>query len=68
MQRKINEITNGGLFMERFLKKSGWTSILTSLVFIAIGVLLVINPEGITKVVSYVLRSSIHIHRNNKNC
>ncbi|MCI9366505.1 MAG: hypothetical protein HFJ54_08450 [Clostridia bacterium] len=54
--------------MERFLKKSGWTSILTSIAFIIIGILLVINPDGIVKFISYALRSHIHIYRNYQNC
>lgn len=61
---KINEIINGGYYMEGFLKKTGWTSILTSIVFAIIGIILVMNPEGAVKFVSYALRNSIHIYRN----
>lgn len=41
--------------MEIFLKKTGWTGIITSLVFTLIGIVLIVNPEVTIKVISYVL-------------
>lgn len=38
--------------MENFLRKSGWTSIISSLIFIAMGIIMIINPEGILKGIS----------------
>ena len=36
--------------MERFLKKTGWESIVTSLIFAVIGILFITNPEGTFKI------------------
>lgn len=41
--------------MERFLKKTGWTSVITSIVFAIIGIILITNPDSIVKIVSYIL-------------
>lgn len=41
--------------MESFLKKTGWTGIITSLIFAVIGIVLITNPETTVKIVSYVL-------------
>ena len=38
--------------MENFLKKSGWTSIISSIIFIIMGIIMIINPEGILKGIS----------------
>lgn len=42
-------------FLEKLLKKTGWTSLLTSLLFAIIGVVLITNPDGTIKLVSNVL-------------
>ena len=42
-------------FFQKILKKSGWISILESIIFIILGVILVFNPEGIIRFISYVL-------------
>ena len=34
------------------MKKSGWTSIISSIIFIIVGIVLIINPEGILKGIS----------------
>lgn len=41
--------------MEKFLKKTGWTSVITSIVFAVIGIILITNPESTIKVISYIL-------------
>jgi len=41
--------------MENFLKKTGFTSIVTSLVFAIIGIILITNPESTMRVLSYIL-------------
>ncbi len=41
--------------MEKFLKKTGWTSVITSIVFAIIGIILITNPESTIKVISYIL-------------
>ncbi len=41
--------------MEKFLKKTGWTSVITSIVFAIIGIILITNPESIIKIVAYIL-------------
>lgn len=42
-------------YLEKIFKRTGWTSLLTSLVFAILGVLLITNPEGSTKVVSLIV-------------
>ncbi|MBR3249383.1 MAG: DUF308 domain-containing protein [Clostridia bacterium] len=41
--------------MENFLKKTGWESIVTSIVFAIIGILFISNPEGTFKFAATVL-------------
>lgn len=41
--------------MDKFLKKTGWTSIVTSIVFALIAILLICNPEGVFKFATTVL-------------
>lgn len=41
--------------MENFLKKTGFTSIVTSLVFAIIGIILITNPESTMIIISYIL-------------
>lgn len=40
---------------KKFLKKSSWTDIVVSLVFILLGVMLIANPEVITAAISVIL-------------
>lgn len=42
-------------FFQKILKKSGWVSILESIIFVILGFILVFNPEGTIKFISYVL-------------
>lgn len=42
-------------YLKKLLKKSGWMSILESVVFIILGLILISNPEGAIKFVSYIL-------------
>lgn len=42
-------------YLEKLLKKNGWISIIESIVFAILGVLLICNPEGVVKVISYIL-------------
>lgn len=41
--------------MEKFLKKGSFVSILTSLVILAVGVLMICNPDVVTSIVGYVI-------------
>ena len=41
--------------MENFIKKSGWTGIITSLIFAILGIILIVNPNGVLKFVSVIL-------------
>ena len=40
---------------KNFLKKSAWTDLLISLIFILFGIMLIANPEAIMAVISIVL-------------
>ena len=40
---------------KKFLKKSGWTDIVTSLIFILFGIMLVARPESIISIISVLL-------------
>lgn len=41
--------------MEKFLKKAGWTSVITSVVFGIIGLIMIYNPETTMKFISTIL-------------
>ena len=41
--------------MEKFLKKAGWTSVITSLVFAVIGLIMIWNPETTMRFISTIL-------------
>ena len=41
--------------MEKFLKKAGWTSILTSLILAVIGIIMIYNPETTMQFISTIL-------------
>ena len=41
--------------MEKFLKKAGWTSILTSLVLAVIGIVMIYNPQTTMQFISTIL-------------
>lgn len=41
--------------MEKFLKKTGWESVITSAIFALIGILLICNPEGTFKFATTIL-------------
>ena len=45
----------GGIKMEKFLKKAGWTSILTSLVLAIIGIVMIYNPQTTMQFISTIL-------------
>ena len=40
---------------KKFLKKSGWTDIITSIIFILFGIMLVARPESIISIISVLL-------------
>ena len=42
-------------FMKKVLKKEGWSSIISAVVFLLIGILIVNNPDTIIATVSYIL-------------
>ena len=41
--------------MEKFLKKAGWTSVITSLIFAIIGLVMIYNPETTMMFISTIL-------------
>lgn len=41
--------------MKNLLKKAGFTSILSSIIFLILGIFLVVNPNAIVKTISYVV-------------
>lgn len=42
-------------YLEKIMKKSGWVSLLSSIVFAILGIVLITNPEGTVKFVSLIL-------------
>ena len=42
-------------YFTKIMKKTGWGSLLTSIIFAIIGIVLIINPEGTIKTVAYTL-------------
>lgn len=42
-------------YIEKIFKKTGWISILESIIFAIIGIILIYNPEGTIKLISYTL-------------
>lgn len=42
-------------YLEKFLKKTGWSSLLSSVVFAILGIILIVNPEGTVKLISSIL-------------
>ena len=41
--------------MEKILKKAGWTSVITSLIFALIGLIMIYNPETTMIFISTIL-------------
>ena len=41
--------------MEDFLRKMGWTSILTSAIFVILGLIIAYHPEGTAHMISYII-------------
>lgn len=52
--RKINS-KEGNIMWKKFLKKSGWTDIVMSLIFILFGFMLISRPESIVSIISVIL-------------
>lgn len=42
-------------YVEKIFKKTGWISILESIIFVILGAILIWKPEGTVKVISYIL-------------
>lgn len=42
-------------YLKNILKKTGWISILESIIFATLGIIIILNPEGIIKIMSYIL-------------
>lgn len=42
-------------YLKNILKKTGWISILESIIFAILGIIIILNPEGIVKIMSYIL-------------
>lgn len=42
-------------YLKNILKKTGWASLVESAIFAIIGIILIQNPEGTLKVISYIL-------------
>lgn len=48
-------------YIEKVLKKTSWISILESIIFIVLGIIVIWKPEGTLKVISYILGFSFII-------
>lgn len=48
--------------MEQILKKSGWATIISSIIFAIIGLVLIYSPDTILSIISYVLGIAIIIY------
>lgn len=42
-------------YLEKFLKKTGWSSLLSALIFAILGTILITKPEETVKIISYIL-------------
>ena len=42
-------------YLQKILKKSGWVSLIESLIFAILGIILIAKPEETVKVISYIL-------------
>lgn len=42
-------------YLEKVIKKRGWETLISSIIFAILGIILIVNPEGTIKVVSYIL-------------
>jgi len=42
-------------YLSKIMKKTGWSSLLTSIIFAILGLVLITNPEGAVKTVAYTL-------------
>lgn len=42
-------------YLEDILKRTGWSSLLTSVIFAVLGIVLIINPVGTIRAVSYII-------------
>lgn len=42
-------------YLQNFLKKTGWISILSSIIFAILGIILILNPVDTVKVISYAI-------------
>lgn len=42
-------------YLEKFLKKTGWNSLISSIIFAILGIILIVNPEGTVKLISGIL-------------
>ena len=42
-------------YFTKTIKKTGWSSLLTSIIFAALGIILIVNPNGTIKTVAYTL-------------
>lgn len=43
------------IMLEKILKKSGWADLLIALLFVLFGIMLIVNPEAITAMISIIL-------------
>ena len=41
--------------LEKFLKKSGWTDVILSLIFVLFGIMLIANPDAIVSSIAIIL-------------
>ena len=41
--------------MKDFLKKTGWTDVIVSVIFALIGIFMIIKPDSATKIISYII-------------
>ena len=49
--------------MERFLKKSSWSDIIISFLFVILGLALISRPEFVTSMISFILGTICKLYR-----
>lgn len=42
-------------YLDKILKKTGWSSLITSIIFAVLGIVLIANPEATVTVIAYIL-------------
>lgn len=53
--KKIKSKEDDNIMWKKFLKKSGWTDLIISLIFIIFGIILIVRPEAVMSIISILL-------------